>query len=97
MQAVLATVPLLVAPLLLYGLAEGILDFGGGEKDIILIFPWITWSVIFAICAYVLIIKGLPVLAWSRYAFAISIFVMAVLFVLAYVSSYLGIAPGMPD
>ena len=31
-------------------LAEGIFDFGGGEKDIILALPWFIWSVWSAAC-----------------------------------------------
>jgi hypothetical protein len=46
--------PLALSPLLLFLVAEGYLNFGGGEKDIILILPWILWSlvygVIFGVC-----------------------------------------------
>jgi len=91
-QALLASVPLLLTPVLFYVLAEGVLNLGGGEKDILWIFPWFIGSVVFAICAYIFVAKGWVVSAWLRYSLGISIFVLVVLFFLAYIVSLLGIA-----
>lgn len=91
-QAIVATVPLLLTPVLFYALAEGILNLGGGEKDIIWVFPWLIWSTIFAISSYVFIFKNYTVLDWVRYSFTISISVMLALFILLYITSFLGIA-----
>ncbi len=63
-QAVLATIPVLLTPVLIYALAEGILDFGGGEKDILLAAPWLIWSATFALCSYVLIYRRWLVRKW---------------------------------
>jgi hypothetical protein len=41
--------PLALTPLLVLLIAEGYLNFGGGEKDLILVLPWLLWSVIYAI------------------------------------------------
>ena len=46
--------PLAVTPLLVLLIAEGHRNFGGGEKDLILVLPWILWSlvygIVFAVC-----------------------------------------------
>jgi hypothetical protein len=46
--------PLAVTPLLVLLIAEGYLNFGGGEKDLILVLPWVLWSLVygsaFAVC-----------------------------------------------
>ena len=82
-QAIIATVPLLLTPVLFYALAEGVLNLGGGEKDIIWVFPWLIWSVVFAISSYVFILKGYAISRWLRYSLLISIVVMVALFLLA--------------
>lgn len=40
----LSVLPLGLTPLLGYLIAGGRLNFGGGEKDIFLLIPWILWS-----------------------------------------------------
>ena len=52
--------PLAVSPLLLFLIADGYLNFGGGEKDIILMFPWVVWSVAYAIVFAVCWARKLP-------------------------------------
>lgn len=46
--------PLALTPLLVLLIGEGYLNFGGGEKDLILVLPWLLWSflyaVVFAVC-----------------------------------------------
>lgn len=37
-----------MTPLLALLIAEGYFRFGGGEKDLLLLMPWILWSVIYA-------------------------------------------------
>ena len=41
--------PLAVTPLLALLIAEGYLNFGGGEKDLLLVLPWILWSLVYGI------------------------------------------------
>ncbi|UCG07787.1 MAG: hypothetical protein JSV83_03810 [Desulfobacterales bacterium] len=45
----LSIAPLSMTPLWGYLIAEGYLNFGGGEKDLFLLIPWIFWSLIYAI------------------------------------------------
>ena len=44
-RAALGLAPLALTPLLGLALAEGWLDLGGGEKDLLLLVPWLLWSV----------------------------------------------------
>ncbi|OFV99325.1 MAG: hypothetical protein A3F68_06860 [Acidobacteria bacterium RIFCSPLOWO2_12_FULL_54_10] len=41
--------PLLLTPAWVMLISEGYLNFGGGDKDIILLIPWLIWSLLFAI------------------------------------------------
>ncbi len=43
--------PLMITPGVSWAIAGGYLNFGGGEKDIILLVPWVLWSIIFASAA----------------------------------------------
>ncbi len=46
-----ALAPLLLTPVLVFAIAGGVLNFGGGEKDVFLAIPWLVWSLFFAIGA----------------------------------------------
>src|SRR5438128_6537986 len=52
-RIVTAFAPLLLTPALSRAINNGTLNFGGGEKDIVLIIPWLLWSVGFAAAALV--------------------------------------------
>ncbi|MDH3638682.1 MAG: hypothetical protein OES09_09490 [Gammaproteobacteria bacterium] len=91
-QGVFALTPVLMTPLLVVVLAEGILDFGGGEKDIILALPWFVWSSIFALSGLALIIKGWNMARWMRRSVVISTAILVGLGIIAYVYSLLGVA-----
>ena len=60
--------PLQMTPLLGYLLAEGFLDFGGGEKDLILLIPWIAWSLLYTVVFAVGWLRGLPTRRSFAYA-----------------------------
>lgn len=49
LRLLVCVLPLLLTPLWAYLIADGYLDFGGGEKDLILLLPWLLWSALFAI------------------------------------------------
>lgn len=88
----MALIPLLLTPALIYVLAEGVLDFGGGEKDILLALPWLIWSVVFAICSFVLIYRRRSLGKWALWSALIATTVLLALGIIAYAGSYLGIA-----
>lgn len=45
--------PLALTPLLLYLIGGGYLNFGGGCKDVILILPWLLWSLAFLVVSLI--------------------------------------------
>ena len=92
LQAVLALVPLLLTPVVIYGLAEGVLDFGGGEKDILLALPWLIWSVVFALSSFFLIYRRWPIGKWVLRALLIATAVLIGMWFTAYLASVLGMA-----
>ena len=91
LQAVLALIPLLLTPAVFYLLAEGMLDFGGGEKDIILTLPWLIWSVVFAFSAFVFIYRRWVPTKWIVGSVVIATTVLIGLGIIAYTASFLGI------
>ena len=56
--------PLLLTPLFGFLLAEGFVNLGGGEKDIIWAFIWAAWSIIFAISSLILIWRNWAIDKW---------------------------------
>ena len=60
--------PLALSPLLLFLIADGYLNFGGGEKDIILMLPWAFWSLVYAIVFAVGWARKLPLRRVLSYA-----------------------------
>jgi hypothetical protein len=48
-----AFAPLLLTPVLGWAINNGTLNFGGGEKDVILLVPWLVWAIGFATAALV--------------------------------------------
>ena len=56
----LSLLPLALTPVLGHLLAQGYINRGGGEKDIIVLVPWLLWSLFFAISCWVLWRRGLP-------------------------------------
>ena len=92
LQVVMTSAPLLFTPVLIYGLAEGILDYGEGEKDILLALPWLIWSVVFALCSFALIYRRWVIRRWVLRSGLISTGVLVGSGIIAYVGSFLGIA-----
>ncbi len=47
LRLILSIAPLVLTTPLGYLIAEGYLNFGGGEKDLLLLIPWMVWSVVY--------------------------------------------------
>jgi hypothetical protein len=60
LRAVTALLPLALTALLIYVAIGGRLDLGGGEKDLVWIFPPLLWSLLFAASALVCWHRGMP-------------------------------------
>ena len=39
--------PLALTPLLVFLLADGYINLGGGEKDVLMALPWLLWALLF--------------------------------------------------
>ena len=48
--------PLIIFPILLFLTAEGLLDLGGGEKDIVIAIPMLGFT-LFYLVSYIILIK----------------------------------------
>jgi hypothetical protein len=53
--------PLALTPAWAYLIAESHLDFGGGEKDLLLLIPWLAWSLVYLAFSVVLWIRRRPI------------------------------------
>lgn len=59
----LCLLPLALTPSWIFLIAEGYLNFGGGEKDLLLVIPWIVWSALFLVIGVIAWVRGL---SWKR-------------------------------
>jgi hypothetical protein len=64
----LTAVTPIVASLLLVQLLAGPLSFGGGEKDVLLAFPFLFWSVLYLVISLGLWWRGLSLAATAAWA-----------------------------
>lgn len=58
LRVAIALLPLCLAPALVYLIGDGLIDIGGGEKDLVWVLPWTLWSLLFAIASLVLWRRG---------------------------------------
>ena len=49
-----ALFPLAFVPALVWFIAEGYIDLGGGELDLIWVIPYFLWSLLFAVSCFIL-------------------------------------------
>lgn len=89
---VIAAIPIGLTPALIFALAEGWLDFGGGEKDILLALPYSIWALIFFLAAAVFIIRRSTRRRWIAKSALIATITLVIAGVVAYITSWLGIA-----
>ncbi len=84
--------PFAVTPLLAYLIAEGLLNFGGGEKDLLLLIPWLIWSAIFLVVFIITWIKRLSIKMGIVYSVAISISAMLLIWLIMFIISFAGLS-----
>jgi len=83
---------MLITPGVIYILSQSWLDFGGGEKDILLVIPYFVWAFIFFVVALVLIIKNWSFRRWLSRSAWVSVIAMLILWIVAYFTSLLGVS-----
>lgn len=88
----LALVPLALTPALLFSLAEGWVNLGGGEKDILLVVPFFILALVFFTTSVILILKRWTLGRWIVRSCLVSFSVLVLLGLVAYMTSWLGIA-----
>ena len=86
--------PSALTPIWAYLIAEGYLNFGGGEKDLLLLIPWIIWSLLYFIIFVVSWLKRLPVKRAIAYSAGGATFTLVLVWLVMFVwsSGLLGIS-----
>ncbi|WP_428609113.1 hypothetical protein [Sedimenticola sp.] len=90
-QITIATIPLLLTPVLLLLIGEDILSFGGGEKDVVIAIPWLIWSLIFAVSSYVLIFKRWRLRRWWVRSAIVATATLVILWLVLFLLSIAGL------
>ena len=84
-KLILCLVPLALTPLWLFLISESYLNFGGGDKDVVLLIPWVLWAtlyLVFFVVAWSRRLETKTILRWSvGGATAVLAVVWAILFV----------------
>jgi len=57
-RTMLSLLPIALTPVLFYALAGGVLNLGGGEKDILFVVPWLLRALVFAGSCWILWFRG---------------------------------------
>ena len=89
---VLAVLPVALTPAFIVALADGWIDFGGGEKDILIALPYFLLTLFFFITGTTLIVKRWDLRRWVIRSSVVSVGVLLGLGVMAYFTSLLGVA-----
>ena len=92
MRLGLVLLPLALTPLLFVLIAEGVVNLGGGEKDLFVLLPWTLGAVLFAVSSLVLWRRGWSVARATGMAATVSLGVLACLFAVLAAVSLLGVA-----
>ena len=88
---VFAALPLALTPAVVLVLADGWLDFGGGEKDIALAVLYALWSIIFGLSSIALIFKGVTLRYWIATSAIIATAGLLVIGLITYLGGWLGV------
>jgi polyferredoxin len=74
-----AFAPMVVTVIIAWSVMSGLISFGGGEKDIILILPVAIWSILFAVASLIMWARDATLASASRIAGIAAIIVLFVL------------------
>ena len=87
LRLILSLLPLGLAPLMLHLIGYGYLDFGGGCKDVVMIIPWMVWSLIYLIISLVCWRKQWSIAKAMAYSVSGATGMLALLFLVLLVGS----------
>ncbi len=81
LRLILSIAPVALTPLLGFLIAHGYLNFGGGEKDILLLIPWLVWSVVYFVLFLIFWRRKLSIQKGCGYAAAGATGALALIYV----------------
>ncbi|HLD46429.1 MAG TPA: hypothetical protein VJA64_01300 [Desulfobaccales bacterium] len=87
LRLTLSLLPLGLTPLLLHLIGYGYLNFGGGCKDVVMIIPWMIWSLLYLIISIVGWRKHWSIAKGIAYSAIGATGLLALLFLVFFVSS----------
>jgi hypothetical protein len=76
--------PLALTPVLGFLISDGYLNLGGGCKDIILLIPWLLWSLVYSLFFIVLWIRGRSLGRLTAYSIAGASGVIVLVWIMLY-------------
>jgi len=88
---IVSLLPLALTPVLGYLLAQGYINLGGGEKDILVLLPWMVWSLVFAVSSWVFWRRGYSIVRSSWRSALVGLAGLAILGVTLTILGQLGI------
>lgn len=92
LRLALAVAPLALSVLFAWASAEGHLNFGGGEKDILLAAPLFLWSLVYLIACLVLWARSASLKRTTLISAAIATALIAIAWIALFAASWLGYA-----
>ena len=95
-KLILCLLPLLMTPIWGHLLSYGYLDFGGGDKDIFLLIPWLFWSFLYLLIFIVAWFKRKKIKVILFYAIggATGIFALTWIVLFIWSNDFLGVYQG---
>jgi hypothetical protein len=87
LRLTLSLLPLGLTPLMLHLIGYGYLNFGGGCKDVVMIIPWMVWSLIYLVISIVCWRKHWPIGKGVAVSVIGATGMLALLFLVLFVSS----------
>ena len=87
LRLALSLLPLGLTPILLHLIAYGYLNFGGGCKDVVMMVPWLLWSLMYLIISIVGWRKQWPIAKGIAYSVMGATGLLALLFLVLLVGS----------
>jgi hypothetical protein len=89
-RIIIGIFPLALTPLLAFLISDGYLNFGGGEKDIILLIPWVIWSFLFLILFIITWIKKFSMKKSLIYSAAVSLLLIIAIWIVTFLVTHAG-------
>jgi hypothetical protein len=95
-KLILCLLPILMTPIWGHLLSYGYLDFGGGDKDIFLLIPWLFWSFLYLLIFIVAWImrKKIKVILFYAIGGATGIFALTWIVLFIWSNDFLGVYQG---